>query len=645
VPAPPLRTRAASATIVAIRRRMNGLPSPSVKRRSAGQTRPLSLPLYPIQPGNRVPRPYSAEEPETGWHPYEIPRGRGTYHPAPMGSVASRPPSVDLWAPVDQEHLPASLRQAAADGDWNALRTELQAVMDAVTTDGVYGRALLQFVMSVGLPPDPVLERYRASICIDHGDWDGLQRHLASNPVEAAEIIGIRDIVLAPVDRRDPPTSRGRHQEILFEVYEWQFQRAVGRYRRWAQRMSSFYPEVIWRRSDIPAGRHFRLRRLQDVVWLAVSEAQGGRLTVANALAEEAQQLGDEGEPGRDVAHDLLLLVTYALGGKLDRDLRLLKRIASPVGLSPLGSWECIFHLIPFLALTPDESLDWSVRLGQQVASRFGSPRMQLQVHGWQVAAELIAGRGMFEAGLPGLLAESQRAAPGLKVLPFLLRAYSSREPEDFVAAEQIARHVGSVWAQVSALTWLVALNPRPTAVRWLHRLLETTGWRRPILVPPTVAADAALGLAAAGKRGISIVELALLGGRANVTVEVAIRHIDDAEAPSAARVAAVEALAKLGTTHSREILHRLSRRTDEISSVARRLLASRSPGTTLSEREVEVLDLARHGLTNREIAERLSLSPHTIARHLANARGKLGASNRTEAAAKLDELEVESFA
>ncbi|HVD51619.1 MAG TPA: helix-turn-helix transcriptional regulator, partial [Candidatus Udaeobacter sp.] len=203
------------------------------------------------------------------------------------------------------------------------------------------------------------------------------------------------------------------------------------------------------------------------------------------------------------------------------------------------------------------------------------------------------------------------------------------------------ARQVGSVWAQVSALTWLVALDPQPRTVRWLHRLLETTGWRRPILVPPTVAADAALGLAAAGKRGVSIVEVAALGERANVTVEVAMRHIDDAEAPREARLAAVEALSKLGTTHSREILHRVSRRTDDIGISARRVVTNRAAGTTLSEREFEVLDLARHGLTNRDIGERLSLSPHTIARHVANARAKLGAANRTEAAAKFEEMNV----
>jgi len=119
------------------------------------------------------------------------------------------------------------------------------------------------------------------------------------------------------------------------------------------------------------------------------------------------------------------------------------------------------------------------------------------------------------------------------------------------------------------------------------------------------------------------------------------MRHIDDAEAPRDARLAAIEALGKLGTTHSREILHRISRRTDDIGVAARRIVNRRTTGTTLSERELEVVDLTRHGLTNKDIAERLSLSPHTIARHLSNARAKLGAANRAEAAAKFEEMQV----
>ncbi len=41
------------------------------------------------------------------------------------------------------------------------------------------------------------------------------------------------------------------------------------------------------------------------------------------------------------------------------------------------------------------------------------------------------------------------------------------------------------------------------------------------------------------------------------------------------------------------------------------------------------MLSLAGDGMTNKQIADKLFLSPHTVARHLSNARGKLGASNR----------------
>jgi DNA-binding CsgD family transcriptional regulator len=555
--------------------------------------------------------------------------------------VGERLPVVDLWAPVSFDDLPVSLTRAAEISDWKTVLDELRKVMDGLTTDGVYGRALLQFVMSLPLPSDPVLARYRASICIDHGDWDGLRRHLASNPLAAAELIGVRDIILASTDRTEPPHTDAEHERFLFEIYEFVLQRAVRRYKRWAHRILAFYPGVVWKRRDIPPGRHFRVRRLQDGVWLSIAESHGGILAIAEACAEEAERLGDEGEPGRDLAHDLRKLIGYARGGRLDPDLRLRARVSSPVGLSPLGSWEVLFHVVPFYTYMPDDSLRWTARVGQQIGNRLGSPRMQLQARSWHVAARMLEGQNADEAGLPGLLAEARWAAPGLRVLPLLLRGIATHRREDLQVAELVARQVGSVWAQVSALTWLVAIDPQPVTVRWLHRLLETTGWRRPILVPPTVAADAALGLAAAGKRGVSIVEVAALGERANVTVEVAMRHIDDAEAPREARLAAVEALGKLGTTHSREILHRVSRRTDDIGVAARRIVTSRAIGTTLSERELEVLDLARHGMTNRDIGERLSLSPHTIARHVANARAKLGAANRAEAAARFDEMKV----
>jgi two-component system, NarL family, response regulator LiaR len=56
-------------------------------------------------------------------------------------------------------------------------------------------------------------------------------------------------------------------------------------------------------------------------------------------------------------------------------------------------------------------------------------------------------------------------------------------------------------------------------------------------------------------------------------------------------------------------------------------------PGSDLSERELEVLCLIVDGLSNREIALRLKISPATARHHVSACIQKLGAANRTQAA------------
>jgi DNA-binding NarL/FixJ family response regulator len=51
-----------------------------------------------------------------------------------------------------------------------------------------------------------------------------------------------------------------------------------------------------------------------------------------------------------------------------------------------------------------------------------------------------------------------------------------------------------------------------------------------------------------------------------------------------------------------------------------------------LTARETEVLELLTHGLSNKAIAGRLSISDQTVKFHVASICGKLGASNRTDA-------------
>jgi DNA-binding NarL/FixJ family response regulator len=56
-----------------------------------------------------------------------------------------------------------------------------------------------------------------------------------------------------------------------------------------------------------------------------------------------------------------------------------------------------------------------------------------------------------------------------------------------------------------------------------------------------------------------------------------------------------------------------------------------------LTSREWEVLDVLSEGLSTAEIAERLSLSPVTVRRHLSEAMRKLGARDRAEAVALVE--------
>jgi DNA-binding NarL/FixJ family response regulator len=58
-----------------------------------------------------------------------------------------------------------------------------------------------------------------------------------------------------------------------------------------------------------------------------------------------------------------------------------------------------------------------------------------------------------------------------------------------------------------------------------------------------------------------------------------------------------------------------------------------------LTDREVEVLEQVAAGYRNREIAERLNVTPKTVEYHLTNILAKLGARCRTEAVVRAWQL------
>src|SRR6185436_6202912 len=97
--------------------------------------------------------------------------------------------------------LPNALLAAVEARDWPRVRLELSTIMDTAITDGAYGRALLQLVLSLPEGIDAVLDRYRASAMLDHGDWDGIRATLPQQSIEPRQVRGMRDVLTAYVDR------------------------------------------------------------------------------------------------------------------------------------------------------------------------------------------------------------------------------------------------------------------------------------------------------------------------------------------------------------------------------------------------------------------------------------------------------------
>ena len=110
-------------------------------------------------------------------------------------------------------------------------------------------------------------------------------------------------------------------------------------------------------------------------------------------------------------------------------------------------------------------------------------------------------------------------------------------------------------------------------------------------------------------------------GAGAGAGARVACRALGDEDAATLELEAAREVFERLG---ARPVFGRV----DDLLGGAGRVAHGLTP------REVEVLRLVASGMSNRQIAERLVLSEHTVGRHVQNILAKLRVSSRTAAGA-----------
>jgi ATP/maltotriose-dependent transcriptional regulator MalT len=101
-----------------------------------------------------------------------------------------------------------------------------------------------------------------------------------------------------------------------------------------------------------------------------------------------------------------------------------------------------------------------------------------------------------------------------------------------------------------------------------------------------------------------------------------ACRELGDEDSARLELAAAREAYARLGAA-------------DDLTRVSALVeIADALESHGLTQRELEVLRMVAAGKSNREIANELVISEHTVARHLQNIFAKLGVSSRTAASA-----------
>jgi DNA-binding CsgD family transcriptional regulator/predicted negative regulator of RcsB-dependent stress response len=130
----------------------------------------------------------------------------------------------------------------------------------------------------------------------------------------------------------------------------------------------------------------------------------------------------------------------------------------------------------------------------------------------------------------------------------------------------------------------------------------------------------------------LSAYEQSLLSSRARLEMARLLRMTDHAGAVTWAR-AALASFQRLGASHDADEAAKLLR---ELGAATRTNARAPSNGSALklTPREEEVLGLVARGMSNREIAERMFISPKTAEHHISRVLSKLGARSRAEAVA-----------
>jgi RNA polymerase sigma factor (sigma-70 family) len=442
---------------------------------------------------------------------------------------------------------------------------------------------------------------------------------------------------------------------------------------------------------SVASGWLRRAHRLLDTLepgpehgWLAFHEGYlahaDGDTETAAALAAQATELGR-----RFGVADLEMLGLALRGATLvgcaqtDEGMRCLDEatataLAADAEVPIASAWTfCIMVGACTAVLDFTRAAEWCDRVSE-FAERHGSRYMLAFCRAEYGAVDLWRGRwGDAQAMLEASIEDFSRSRPAWVGGPRVALAELRRRQGRPADAERLLDEAGaSSKAHVCRARIALDRGKPLQAAELLERLLRQVPADRVLDRAPALellvharAAQGELEQAAAAVRALRAVHsqvrtaplkaaadlaegvLACARGdqdRARALLEDAVDGFEGSGAPfeaARARLELATCLMALGRVEAGE--HEASaalERLDELGAGqdagrARRLLASAdAPLAELTPREREVLRLVADGLTNRQIAERLVVSEHTVHRHVTNLLRKLDLPSRTAAAA-----------
>jgi LuxR family transcriptional regulator, maltose regulon positive regulatory protein len=427
-----------------------------------------------------------------------------------------------------------------------------------------------------------------------------------------------------------------------------------------------------------------------DHGWLAFHEGYiahlSGEIEKAERLGAEAASLGRQCDVadleilGLALQGAVLVACAQVAEGMRCLDEATAVALAGEAEVPISGAWACCFLVTACAAvLDYERAFEWCDRIAE-FADRYGSRYMLAFCRAEYGAVHLWRGRWTdAEEMLQASIEDFSRSRPAMVGGPLVglaeLRRRQARAEE---AAQLLARAGPSAAAQLCRARLALDCGESRRAIELVERMLRQSAAGRKLERAPAlellVRARVARGelddassalealreiaelvetgpLRATAELAEGLLEAA--GGeheRARTLLEDAVDRFERSGAPfeaSTARAELATSLAALGRTEAareeatmaRDRLLELGARAE--AGRARRLIegsirrddaGSVPPGVTRREREVWAL--LAEGLTNRQIAERLVVSEHTVHRHVTNLLRKLDLPSRTAAAA-----------